>query len=389
MTASIRVLRVIARMNVGGPALQVATLSQGLPKSRFEQLLLTGDVGPGEADYVQLRAKDVHAQHVAGLGRSLSAAGDARAFATLITEIRRFRPHIVHTHTAKAGLLGRLAALACRVPAIVHTFHGHLLHGYFSPTVTRAVVSAERALASRTTRLIAVGEQVRDELLQARIGRRDQYLVVAPGISLPTVPSQAVARACLSLPRDIPVVAYVARLTWVKRPDRLVEVARLVAELRPDVVFLVAGEGDLLDDMRSRASSLGDRVRFLGWRKDVETVYAAADVVVLTSDNEGMPVSLIEAASAGCPAVATRAGSVAEVVSHGVTGFVTDKSPRALADATCRVLDDRALRARLSAAAVDHADTHFGRQRLIDDVAFLYEQLAATNGPNRGRTMAR
>jgi hypothetical protein len=170
MTAPVRVLRLIARMNVGGPALQVVALQRGLDPERFESRLLIGEPGEGEADYLQLRAPDVEATLVPGLGRSIRAAGDARALAAVIGEIRRFRPDIVHTHTAKAGVLGRIAAGVTRVPHVVHTFHGHLLHGYFGAAGRRAVVTTERVLARRTDVLAAVGAQVRDDLLAAGIG---------------------------------------------------------------------------------------------------------------------------------------------------------------------------------------------------------------------------
>src|SRR3954462_13391776 len=178
-------------MNVGGPALQVTGLVESMDASRFEHRLLTGSVGPGEADYISLRAPDLPHTVVHGLGRSPRALADAQALRELVEHIRRFRPHVVHTHTAKAGVLGRVAARACRVPIVVHTFHGHLLHGYFSPAVTRTVVLTERALAHASTRLVAVGSQVRDDLLAAGIGRPEQYAVVPPGIALPPGPSRA------------------------------------------------------------------------------------------------------------------------------------------------------------------------------------------------------
>jgi glycosyltransferase involved in cell wall biosynthesis len=375
----IRVVRVIARMNVGGPALQVSALTTGLPTDRFEQHLLVGSVDKDEADYLDLRAPEVHAVRVAGLGRSPNPLSDLRALREIRRVIRDVKPHIVHTHTAKAGVLGRAAAGTSEVPARVHTFHGHLLHGYFSPAITKAVVVTERALAKRTTKLVAVGAKVRDELLAAGIGRPDQYVVVPPGVELPPAPSRADARAQLGLPEGAPVIAFVARLTRVKRPDRLADVARRVVAARPDAVFIVAGEGDLLDELRSDVAGLGDRVRFLGWRRDVETVYAASDLVVLTSDNEGMPVSLIEAASVGCPAVTTAVGSAHEVVIDGKTGFVVDRDAAQLAEAVVRVVEDATLRDELGRAAAQHAHEHFSRARLIDDTAALYEQLAGND----------
>lgn len=373
----LRVLRIIARMNVGGPALQVVGLTEGLGPPRFESRLLVGTVGPGEADYIDLRAPDLEAVRVPGLGRSPDPWGDATALRTLIREIRRFRPAIVHTHTAKAGVLGRLAARACRVPLTVHTFHGHLLYGYFSGATRRVVVQTERTLARSTTRLVAVGCQVRDDLLAAGIGRPEQFVVVPPGVDLPPAPPQEAARAALGVPAGARVVAFVARLTSVKRPDRFVDVALELARDDPEVRILVAGEGALLADMRRHASPLGERIQFLGFRPDVETVYAAADVVLLTSDNEGMPVSLIEAATVGTPAVSTDVGSAREVVLDGETGYVTTAAVTDLAAATRRILDDPDLRARMSEAATAHAALRFGAARLVDDTARLYEGLAA------------
>lgn len=372
----LRVLRVIARMNVGGPALQVTALADDLDPDRFEQRLLIGDVEEGEADYLALRAPHVEATRIPGLGRSPRATGDARALAALVREMRTFRPDIVHTHTAKAGVLGRSAAILGGARTRVHTFHGHLLHGYFSPRVTKAVVATERAFARRTTRLIAVGSAVRDELLAAGIGRPEQYSVVPPGVRLPDPPTRAEARATLGLPPDAPVVAFVARLTQVKRPDRFADAALRLAGDIPAAVFVVAGEGELLDDLRARLAPLGERARLVGWRPDVEVVYAAADVTVLTSDNEGMPVSLIEAATVGCPAVTTRVGAAGEVVLDGETGFVTALDAPAIADATARILTDPSVRDRFAVRAAEHAATHFSADRLVADIAGIYEDLA-------------
>lgn len=373
----LRVLRVIARMNVGGPALQVTGLVEGMDPDRFDHRLLAGSVGPGEADYVELRAPGLPLTTVHGLGRSPDALGDLRALRRLVAEIRAFRPHIVHTHTAKAGVLGRLAARSCRVPAVVHTFHGHLLHGYFSPAVTRGVVQVERTLARTSTRLVAVGDQVRDDLLAAGIGRPQQYVVVPPGIALPPTPDRASARASLGLPPDAPVAVLVARLTTIKRPERFLQVAARLADRHPEAIFAVVGEGDLLPTLQASAPG---NVRFLGWRSDVETVYAASDLAVLTSDNEGMPVSLIEAALCGVPAVATSVGSVAEVVLDGRSGWLAPPDVEALAAAVDRALSDPAALRAAGVSAHEHASAAFGRARLVADTERLYEQVATEKG---------
>lgn len=374
----LRVLRIIARMNTGGPARQVVALARHVDAERFEHRLLVGAVGSDEVDDLDLRATDVDHRRVRGLGRAPSALDDARALACLTAEVRRFRPHVVHTHTAKAGVLGRIAALSAAPapnpyrPALIHTFHGHLLHGYFSPRVTRAVVGMERGLARVTDRLVAVGERVRDELLAARVGRAGQYVVVPPGIELGALPGRAEARRRLRLPPDAPVVAYVARLTNVKRPDRFADAALRVAAHSPTTHFVVAGDGELRVDLSIRLAALGDRALLLGWHTDVEAVYAAADLVVLTSDNEGMPVSLIEAALAGRPAIATRVGSVAEVVVDGSTGLVVAREAHAVADGILRLLGDPHLRAIMGAAAASRAGQLFSAQRLVADTEALY-----------------
>jgi glycosyltransferase involved in cell wall biosynthesis len=375
-----RVMRIIARMNIGGPALQVTGLVRGMDTTRFDQRLFTGHVGPAEGDFLALRAPDLPFTRVEHLGRSPDALADVRALRQLTREMRLFQPHVVHTHTAKAGVLGRLAARMARVPVVVHTFHGHLLHGYFSPRVTRAVVMTERGLARGTTRIVAVGSKVRDELLAAGIGRRDQYVVVPPGIPLGPLPPRHEARQRLGLPLDAPVVMLVARLTAIKRPDRFVEVVRLVSQRHPDAVFAICGDGELAASTRQSAAPLGDRFRMLGWRADVEAVHAATDVAVLCSDNEGMPVSLIEAGLAGVPSVTTRVGSAAEVVVDGVSGFVTDTNATALAQAVTQLLDEPALRESMGRAARDHTTFHFSQQRLVTDIERLYDELLFQEG---------
>lgn len=376
----LRVMRIIARMNVGGPALQAVALMRGLPAELFEQRLYTGFVGPGEADYVDLRAPGLQVHRIPTLGQRIRLADDARALATLTAEIRRFRPHIVHTHTAKAGTLGRAAAILARAPGRVHTFHGHLLHGYFPPRTARLVVTAERSLARHTDRLIAVGAQVRDDLLDAGIGQPGQYAVIPPGTRLGPMPAHQSARRDLGLPSAGPVVAYVGRITRIKRPDRLVAVARAVIAAVPGVRFVICGSGDLMAEVASATNDLGDSVRLLGWRPDVETVYAAADLIVLTSDNEGTPVSLIEAALAGVPAVATNVGSVAEVVRDGLTGLLTRCNADDLACNVILLLGDDALRGRLGAAAATWSREQFGPERLVLDIQRLYEGIAAQRG---------
>lgn len=373
-------MRVIARMNVGGPALQVAAISRGLPPELFDQRVYCGSPAAGEADYVRLAAPDIPVRRVPGLGRPVRLGGDVQGLAALVAEMCRFRPHIVHTHTAKAGVLGRTAAALARVPARVHTFHGHLLHGYFSRVGTGLVVATERAFARVSDRLIAVGARVRDDLLAAGVGHPGQYVVVPPGTRLGPLPDRARARRALGLPEGVPVVAYVGRITGVKRPDRFVEVARAIHRELPEVRFAVCGEGDLLGELLDAAPALDGRLHTLGWRADVETVYAAADLVLLTSDNEGMPVSLIEAGLAGLPAVATRVGGVPEVVRHEETGLLAPPWARELAAHAIRLLRDEPTRLRMGRAARAWTTERFTAERLVADIHRVYTAIAVERG---------
>ena len=375
----IRALRVIARMNVGGPAWQVSVLTRGLDTGRFESRLVVGDVGGGEADFVELRDSDLPLVKIPALGRSVRFGDDLRAFIAIRREIRLFRPDIIHTHTAKAGVLGRLAAATCRVPLRVHTFHGHLLHGYFNRLISRVLVLVEKFLARRTTALVAVGERVRDDLVAAGIGRLDQYTVIPPGVAPAGPLDRESARVRLGLPLGVPVVLFVGRLTVIKRPDRLIEAMSYVLARRSDAVLAVAGEGGLLEETRRRAEPLGSAVRFLGWQPDIADLYVAADCVVLTSDSEGMPVTLIEAAMAGVPGVTTDVGSAREVVVDGVTGLVVASDASAVADGLLRLFDVE-LRDRMGAAARARAEAEFGTRRLIADHEALYERLMAELG---------
>ena len=373
----IRILRIISRMNVGGPAWQASVLTVGLNNDEFETRLICGEVDESELDFLELRNIVVPLKKLPTLGKPLNFWNDWLTFKELRKEIRDFRPHVVHTHTAKAGFLGRSAAFLEKVPIVVHTFHGHLLHGYFSSFKTLLFTITERFLARLSTALVSVGERVRNDLVNAKIGRLEQYVVVPPGVKLGAIPEQDRARKQLDISLETPVVLFVGRLTSVKRPDRLINSMFLLLESVPNAVLIIAGEGDLSLHTRELAKNLGDSVRFLGWQDDVERLYAAADIVVLCSDNEGMPVTLIEAASAGLPAVATDVGSTREVVAHQKTGLLVGKSDTALAEGVRILLEDRDLLKSMGFAAKVRAEKHFGIEKLIFGYSELYKSLLA------------
>jgi glycosyltransferase involved in cell wall biosynthesis len=368
----IRVLRVIARMNVGGPAWQVSVLTRGLENGKFTSQLVCGEISEGEADFLALRDSELPVTRIHTLGRSLNAFDDVRAFWQLLRIMRKTKPHIVHTHTAKAGVLGRIAAILTRVPVRVHTFHGHVLHGYFSPLVTRVFIQIERVLGRFTHGIVSVGSQVRDDLLAVGIGTPEKYTVIAPGVASGETVSSDVARESLGLLPDARVALFIGRLTHIKRPDRLLEAFELVLEKVPSTVLLMVGEGELFESTKALGAHLGDSVRFLGWRSDLAVLFAAADVVVLSSDNEGMPVTLIEASMAGVPCVTTDVGSAREVVLDNETGFVVPTDSVAIAQALVTLFANEQLRHEMGIAASRHTMANFSSARLVKDHMTLY-----------------
>lgn len=363
-------------MNVGGPAVQISGLMRGIDPGEFNQVLVTGHCDTDEADYLDTQAPDVPATRIEGLGRAVRPTDDVMAIRQLARLIRDFEPDIIHTHTAKAGLVGRVAVQVARSQArVVHTYHGHLLHGYFSPAKTRAVIALERTLAKRTDRLVAVGFQVRDDLLAAGIGSLDQFTVIPPGLTLGTAPSREQARADLGIPGDTVVISMIGRLTGIKRVDRFADVVARIKQRSSNVTFLVAGEGSEAAGLGQRVSAETLQVRMLGWRSDVERLLAASDALVLTSDNEGTPLSLIQAALAGLPVVATNVGSVSEVVLDGETGLLCDTDSNAIAEALTQLIESPDRRRRMGARARRLAESRYGVSRLVADHEGLYRGL--------------
>lgn len=369
-------MHVVARMNVGGPAVLVADLMRSVDPNRFKQLLVTGYCDENESDYLEEVASDIKAIRIAGLGKSISLKKDLRAFNRLIHEIKEFDPDVIHTHTAKAGVLGRIAGLIAKPTAKrVHTYHGHLLQGYFSKGKTRLIIFIEKFLAWISNGLISIGTNVMNDLLQVGIGTESKFRVIFPGLQGFDAMAKVQARTELNLDPGKLYVVFVGRLTQIKRPDRLLEV---VAELRkdhPNLHLLVAGAGELFDSTKNAAESQGLPITFYGWRNDVARILCASDIAVLCSDNEGIPLTLIQAAQAGLPIVSTAVGSVSDIVKHAETGTLVDCSSRELAEALKMLIEDAELRARYGAAGKARASEFFSSKGMVQSHELFYSEL--------------
>ncbi|MCX6437272.1 MAG: glycosyltransferase, partial [Actinobacteria bacterium] len=298
---------------------------------------------------------------------------DLSSFFALVKLIRKIKPDVIHTHTAKAGVLGRLASIVAGGRAKrVHTFHGHLLHGYFSAPKRTIMISMERTLALFTFRIIAIGNVVKNDLLAVGIGSVKKFLVFFPGLPEPKPVDRIAKRNELGLDAATLYCTFVGRLTYIKRPDRLLDVAVLLEARGIKVHFLVAGEGEQFESSKERARHDKLPMTFLGWRSDTDAILVASDIAILCSDNECIPLTLIQAAQAALPIVATNVGSISDIVVDGTNGLLTDVSAGALADAIEKLANQPSLRASMGAAGKKRSHELFSLTRMISDHSLLY-----------------
>lgn len=372
----------IARLNVGGPARHVTILDRRLAARGFQTLLAHGEIGPEEASLEQLiEDAGIPSRRIPGLGRRVSPLSDLRAFVSLVGLIFRQRPDIVHTHTAKAGTLGRIAALLYNLPRrrrsrclVVHTFHGHVLHGYFGEFASAAVRAIERALGFVTDCIVVLSERQRQDIADRyRIAKPDRVRVVPLGLELDLLTALAPRTT-----HDAAVVfGFVGRFVPIKNLPLLIEAFARVHREVGSARLLLVGDGESRASVEALVAQQGLTavVKLGGWRADLASVYGDIDVLVLTSLNEGTPVAAIEAMAAGLPVVATDVGGVSDVIVDGCTGLVVPSaSVEPLAAAMLSLARSSELRRRLGVAAREAVRTRFSAERLASNVAALYDR---------------
>jgi glycosyltransferase involved in cell wall biosynthesis len=374
---------------MGGPALHVAYLTDGLRERGYETTLVAGELARGEESMAFVaEERGVEVMPLPALGREIAPVRDAIATLRLAQLVRELRPDIIHTHTAKAGAVGRTAArLAGSDAIVVHTFHGHVLRGYFGAPKAYAFRLLERWLARRTDALIAVSPQVRDDLVALGVAPAEKFAVVRLGIELARRVSpngsREDVRRLLGVPGERFLVGWVGRMTGVKRTDDILLGLKGLRERGVDASLCLVGDGPDREHVERRAHELGlaRHCLYLGYQDDVAGWYAAFDAFVLPSANEGTPVSAIEALAAGRPVVASRVGGVPDVVRDGEDGFLVEPGDvDGLAERLGRLAADPALRDRMGAAGRDRVLGRYAVDRLIDDVDRLYRSLLETRG---------
>jgi glycosyltransferase involved in cell wall biosynthesis len=360
----VKILQIIARVNRGGTARWLDELITSLRSKGHEVLLVAGHVQVGETEDQIFQELSGH--RVENLGRSISMLSDLKALMEVRKYIVEYKPDLINTHTAKAGLIGRLAAASIlkNRPIIIHTYHGHLLYGYFPKWKLNVLILIERSLAILSDVLIAAGDKVKSDLLDAGIGKADQYFVARPGVEIPDVEPKLQIRARMGLPEGAIIVGWLGRLAPIKRPDRVIELAKNFRE----ITFLIGGDGELLSSLEK---DLPINVKLLGWTNPKE-IWSVSDIALLTSDNEAQPISLIEASLSGLPVIAENVGSVSEVVDSGVTGLlVTNQIERV--DALKRLSSNSELRKKMGAAGKKYCEEKFGPQQFINSHLNAYE----------------
>jgi len=337
----VRVLRLLSRMNVGGPSLHVLHLTTGMKEYGFDTRLA---VGRPQAIEGSMIPKDFDNTNplviIPGLDRPINPIKDFIAFKGIISQILDFKPHIVHTHTAKAGILGRLAAIMCRVPVIVHTFHGHVFEGYFSPKLSQNIIALERFLARLTDLVITLSPNLRSDLInKLRLSRVRKVRVIPLGLDLEKFLNNPRKtnnwRRSIGIPDNAPLLGMVARLVPVKNHLGLLEAFRRMSNQNPDLYLAIVGGGEFEPQIREFIAKydLTGKVKMCGIVREIEDVYSDLDLLVLASHNEGTPVVLIEALAAGCPVAATQVGGVREVLEDGKLGtFIRIKTDEMVSD---------------------------------------------------------
>ena len=382
-----RIVHVIARLNVGGAALHVLQLAHEQARRGHEVVVVAGTLAAGE-ESMEYVAEELGVQllRLPVLQRELSPRADPAAILALRRIIRNRRPDVLHTHTAKAGATGRLAGLisgGARPRAIVHTYHGHVLSGYFSRRWERVFRLIERMLAYASGTLVAVSAEVRDDLVRFGVAPACRFAVIPYGFDLPAWgdaddASRRELRTEIGAGEETFVVGWAGRLTAIKRPLDLIRTLRALLDARVDALLVLVGDGEDRMDVEALAAELGvgDRCRLVGFQKSIRPWYASFDALLLTSANEGTPVVAIEALAAARPLVATRAGGTGTVVRNGESGYLEAiGDTQALADRLTALARDPGLRRRMGEAGAEDVRERFAVGRMADETEAIYDRL--------------
>lgn len=382
LSQPIRVMRIIARMNIGGPATHVTLLNEGLTSLGYECLLVTGMETDREGTLKdEVAARNLSMKIIPNLGREISLNQDIVTLLKLYQLMRQWQPDIVHTHTAKAGFIGRIAARLAGVPLVVHTFHGHVFHGYFGQMKTRFFIELEKFCAKLSDRIITISDRLKTEILEFGITHPEHIQIIPLGLELNRLNAVCQTNRFhqeFGLTPEIQLVGAVGRMVPIKNLHLFLDAAAIAHQQNPQLRFILVGDGELRKELENHAEKLNisQAVIFAGWRRDLAQVYADLNAVVISSDNEGTPASLIEAMAAGCPVISTSVGGVPDFVKNGETGrLVPPRDPAALAAAILNLFTEEKKTEQMAQTAKNMALKQYNSERLVADIDRLYQTL--------------
>jgi glycosyltransferase involved in cell wall biosynthesis len=387
----IRVMHVITRLNTGGAALHVIQLTSGLEREGYDCLLVTGSEGPTERSMRDVAVESgLTLEVIPELGREIALKSDFVTLFKLYRLMRRERPDIVHTHLAKAGFIGRIAARLAGVPVVLHSSHGLIFHGYFSPRKTRVFLMMERLGGRLSTRIVTSSDRLREEIANFGIAKKERIEVIPYGFELDAFASQPRGmgqfRRSLNVPQGSKLIGTIGRLVPIKNIPLLLDAVLIARQRNEEIYLVIVGGGELRAELETRVKDMGlsEAVFFAGWQPDLLNVYADLDAVVLSSDNEGTPVVLIEAMAAGCPVVATNVGGVPDIITDGETGrIVPPRDPEALARALLALFREAEKTNRMAVLARQRVLERHQSGRIVANVDRLYRELLTTAGDSR------
>ncbi len=393
----IRVLHIITRFDKGGSAYNTFLTLRDLTKSDFKLSLVAGLSFESEMNQEELKSRNENIRKLRAYGveyivcpfltRKINIIKDFKAFVSLRKTIKKNKPSIVHTHSSKAGFLGRIAAKIEKVPHIIHTPHGHVFSGYFGCFKTKLFMVLERLAAKITDTLIALAKQEKNDYIHYRIAKENKLRVIPSGIEMenfkePTLREKVKARKKLGIPEKAVVVGTAGRLVPVKGPEYLVKAAKHVLSSYPDTVFIFAGDGYLWKNLEKKAIELKilKNIYFLGWREDICRIMSIYDIFVLPSLNEGMGRVLIEAMALGKPIVASNVGSIPDLIDHGKNGYlVSAKNPFQLADSIKKLIKNNKMRNKMGREGKKKAES-FTAETMVKKIKALYKELLESQG---------
>ncbi|KXX69870.1 glycosyltransferase [Flammeovirga sp. SJP92] len=382
-----KILRIIARLNVGGPAIHTVLLTDQLQNEEFESKLYAGPIPSNEGDMSYLASeRGVEVNYIQELQRELSLVNDIKALFRILKIMLKYKPDIVHTHTAKAGFIGRGAALLYNFISntktkTVHTFHGHVFHGYFSPLKTKLFLFIERSLAKSTDRIITITDKQQEEILGFGIGQKEQHSMIPLGLDLRRFydnNNKDFLHESYSIPKNKKLIGIVARFTQIKNLEMFIRVAKLIHQKDTNTHFFMVGDGEDRPHLEaySKEMNTSDFITFTGFLKNLPDIYSSLDLVLLTSNNEGSPVSIIEAMTSGTAVVSTAVGGVPDLFTDfGKNYLVQTNDDEAMASASLNILNSKDNNHRFVEEHQNNTFQKYSFDRLVQDLTETYKEL--------------